>query len=169
MKYLNQLLALTFLLISFTLNAQQPCASLAHNQFDFWVGEWKVYHATADTLLGTNHIKKILNDCVIEENWTGATGFAGKSFNTYNPADSTWNQVWVDVGGSTYHFSGRFKDNVMQMHGENMVNGKPVLFDMAYHFNKEKGTVRQVWKMSNDDGKNWKTIFDGIYRRKKKG
>lgn len=170
MNYLNKLF--TFVLILFTLNlmSQTPCSTIAHSEFDFWVGEWEVYHSQADTLVGKNHIKKILNNCVVEENWTGAGGFEGKSFNTYNPADSTWNQVWVDMSGSTYHFSGRFKENVMQMYGETTnAKGKPVKLDMAYHFDKENDTVRQIWKMSPDDGETWNIVFDGIYRKKKKG
>ena len=105
-------LALSFILF-FCINmlfSQTPCSSEAHRQFDFWVGEWNVYHAKEDTLVGKNHIKLLLNDCVIEENWTGGSGFQGKSFNTYNAQDSTWNQVWVDVAGNTYHFKGKYKD-----------------------------------------------------------
>lgn len=170
MEYLNKVLTIAFLLFSSALMAQSPCSSLAHSEFDFWLGEWEVYHTQADTLVGRNHIKKILNNCVVEENWTGASGFQGKSFNTYNPVDSTWNQVWVDMGGSTYHFTGRFKENVMQMYGETTnAQGKLVKLDMAYFFDKEKDTVRQVWKMSQDKGESWNVVFDGIYRKKKKG
>lgn len=147
---------------------QAPCSAPEYRQFDFWVGEWDVYHATADTIVGTNHIKNILGGCVIEENWTGGGGSIGKSFNTYNPADSTWNQVWVDNGGSTLNFKGRYADNVMQMRGETISRrtGGKVLFEMSYTHDPEKGTVRQVWKSSTDEGENWNTIFDGIYRKK---
>lgn len=169
MKYLNKILSLAFLLLTLTTMGQSPCETAAHKQFDFWIGEWEVYNAKADTLVGHNHIKKILGNCVVEENWIGIGGFAGKSFNTYNTQDSTWNQVWVDMGGSTYHFSGRFEDEIMQLYGETSLKGKPIQFDMAYHFDRENDTVRQVWKTSKDDGKSWNTIFDGIYRKKKKG
>jgi len=145
--------------------SQSPCSSTAHQQFDFWVGEWQVYHATADTIVGQNTIKKILNSCVIEENWTGKSGFSGKSFNTYNIQDSTWNQVWVDVGGNTYHFKGKYQADTMRLQGETMVKGKQVLFDMTYKWNKKEDTVRQTWKSSQDKGKTWTTIFDGIYKK----
>ena len=145
--------------------SQSPCSSEAHLLFDFWVGDWKVYHTKADTLVGKNEIKLLLNDCVIEENWTGVGGFQGKSFNTYNPQDSTWNQVWVDVAGNTYHFKGKYKDSVMAMKGQSTANGKTAHFDMTYHYNKKEDTVRQIWKMSTDDGQSWNTIFDGIYKK----
>jgi len=55
------------------LSAQtQPCQTPQHRSFDFWVGNWTVYHAEADTVVGYNEVKPILNSCVIEENWTSA-------------------------------------------------------------------------------------------------
>lgn len=153
-----------------TTYAQQaaPCTAPEYRQFDFWVGEWDVFDAQGDTLVGRNHIKNILNGCVIEENWTGGKGFQGKSVNTYSPIDSTWNQVWVDMGGSTYHFKGRYQDHVMIMKGETISQraGGKVLFEMSYTHDPKAGTVRQVWKTSTDEGSNWNTIFDGIYRKK---
>lgn len=164
------LLWLSLLTMPFSLAFGQPsaCSGPEYRQFDFWVGEWDVYHPAADTIVGHNHIKNILNGCVIEENWTGASGFQGKSFNTYNPVDATWNQVWVDVSGSTYHFKGTFANGVMLMKGEtiNPQNGQKVLFEMSYTPNEETQTVRQLWKSSADEGATWNTIFDGVYRKR---
>ncbi len=161
---------LIFLIVCTCLNsttAQSPCSSAAHSQFDFWLGEWEVYHSQADTLVGHNIINKILNDCVVMENWVGRSGFAGKSFNTYNPLDSTWNQVWVDVGGSTYHFKGKFMDNAMVLRGETIGRaGGKVLFEMSFHPDSKSENVRQVWKQSKDEGTNWIVIFDGTYKKK---
>lgn len=148
---------------------QAPCSAPEYRQFDFWVGDWEVFRPGTDTMVGTNHIKNILNGCVIEENWTGGGGnFQGKSFNTYNPVDSTWNQVWVDTGGNTYHFKGKYADNVMLMKGETISRrtGKKVHFEMSYTHDPEKDTVRQIWKTSADAGETWNTIFDGLYRKK---
>jgi len=146
---------------------QAPCSTDAHRQFDFWVGEWDVYHTTADTIVGANVIKSILNGCVVEENWTGGTGFVGKSFNTYNPVDSTWNQVWVDGSGATYHFSGKYQDGQMALKGASTTARGKVLFTLTFQPDRVADTVRQVWKMSTDNGAKWQTLFDGTYRRKK--
>lgn len=161
-------LLINFLCLStFGLYAQNPCSSEAHQQFDFWVGEWDVYHATADTIVGHNKIERILNGCVIQENWTGATGFTGKSLNTYNTIDSTWNQVWVDVSGATYHFKGKLEGTTMLMQGQTSnPSGQLILFKMSYTPNKANGNVRQIWKQSSDEGENWTVVFDGIYKRK---
>ena len=162
------LVSITLLFLAQALSAQnqQPCGTEAHRQFDFWIGEWAVYKTGTDTLAGRNAVRQILGSCVIEENWTSASGWQGKSFNTYNPVDSAWNQVWVDQSGATYHFSGRREGNVMQLYGETTTQkDEALLFDMAYHHDPEKDTVRQVWKMSKDEGGHWKVIFDGTYVR----
>ena len=124
-------------------------------------------HAQADTIVGQNTIEKILNGCVVQENWTGSTGFKGKSFNTFNSNDATWNQVWVDVSGATYHFKGRLEDGAMVMKGNTLNNDRTILFEMSYTPDKKTGHVRQLWKQSSDKGETWNTIFDGIYKKQK--
>lgn len=152
---------------TFGQNTQTPCSSPEHRQFDFWIGQWEVYHATADTLVGRSHIKNILGSCVIEENWQSANGaFKGKSFNTYNAVNKTWNQTWVDNSGATYHFSGTFENNVMAMTGESTgADGNKSIFKMSFTPNQEDGTIRQVWKMSQDGGETFALLFDGIYKK----
>ena len=151
---------------SLSLAQNKPCSSEAHRQFDFWVGEWDVYDTKGDTIVGYNHIKSILGDCVIEENWTGGSGFQGKSFNTYNPVDSTWNQVWVDQSGATLHFSGKFADNVMALKGEKQGPKGKALFTLDFTYDEKENTVRQVWNMSQDEGATWKLLFDGTYKKR---
>ena len=163
------LVSITLFLLAQTLSAQnqQPCGTEAHRQFDFWIGEWTVYKTGTDTVAGHNSVRQILESCVMEENWTSATGWQGKSFNTYNPVDSTWNQVWVDQSGATYHFSGRREGDVMQLYGETTSpKGEPILFDFSFRYDPEKDTVRQLWKMSKDEGGSWQVIFDGMYVKK---
>lgn len=142
-----------------------PCSTPTHDEFDFWIGEWEV-SAPDGKQAGTNHIEKILGDCVIFENWQSAnSGYSGKSFNTYDVLTQTWNQVWVDTAGSTIHFSGMRKDNVMEMTGTHVTqNGTVVHYRMSYTSNAD-GTVRQLWQQSLDR-QTWETLFDGLYKRK---
>lgn len=165
-------LALLFVLSLFSMSAfsqsKSPCQSPEWRQFDFWVGDWVVYQTGTDKIVGYNEVKSILNSCVIEENWAGIGGSIGKSFNTYNPIDSTWNQVWVDGSGTTIHFKGKYKDRVMNFSASQLL---PSDFNVQYRLifeNKiSNQSVRQVWKMSSDNGKNWEILFDGTYRKKK--
>ena len=77
----------------------KPCgAKPEYRQFDFWIGEWDVQAGGKQA--GTNSVQLILGECVIFENWTGAGGTAGKSFNIYNAAKGKWQQTWVDSSGS---------------------------------------------------------------------
>ena len=170
MRYLKYVALCVVVSIANNLVAQQakPCDSPAHRQFDFWLGDWTVYHTQADTIVGHNSIRSILNGCVLEENWTGASGFQGKSFNTYNPADSTWNQVWVDGSGARYTFTGHLEDQVMALKGETMGKKGKVLFSLNFHYDSAKDEVRQIWKMSTDNAASWSTIFDGTYRKDSK-
>lgn len=161
------LLLLAFMPLYTYAQNQAPCADEAHQQFSFWVGEWTVYKTGTDTIAGHSHIKNILGSCVIEENWKSANSpYEGKSFNTYNPQDSTWNQVWVDNGGATYHFKGKYKDNVVDMYGETPTKKGPLKFNMSFTYNRKDDTVRQVWKSSKNDGKTWDVAFDGTYKKR---
>lgn len=146
----------------------QPCrASQEYRQLDFWVGDWEVQGPKGKTL-GTSSVQLILGECVVFENWTGAGGFSGKSFNLYNASTHKWRQIWVDDHGSMLEFTGEFKEGAMRYTGESRArDGKP-LMDRLTFFPLAEGRVRQLWEQSADEGKTWNTIFDGTYIRTKK-
>lgn len=172
MKTLRLSLTITFLLLTFSLQAQQqpnPCASEEAHQFDFWLGEWDVYHTTADTIIGHNVITPLANGCALLENWTGGTGFTGTSINKYNFSTKMWEQMWVDVSGSTLHIIGAYKDRKMILENEQPArNGSGIIKNKITYYNNPDGTVRQHWEFSNDQGKTWQSAFDGSYRKVKK-
>jgi hypothetical protein len=143
-----------------------PCgARPEYRQFDFWIGEWEVQ--AGGNHAGTNSVQLILGDCVIFENWTGARGMTGKSFNIYNAAKNKWQQTWVDSSGSVLELYGEFKDGAMRLVGERPgPNGVRVVNKLTFT-PLEGGRIRQLWESSQDDGKSWNTVFDGLYIRKK--
>jgi hypothetical protein len=67
-----------------------PCVYAPESrQFDFWIGDWEVHDNTQNqVVVGSSHVERILNQCVIFENWTGAFGGAGKSLNAWNPSSA---------------------------------------------------------------------------------
>ena len=142
----------------------KPCSMTEHRQFDFWLGDWDV--TVAGKPAGTNSIQLILGDCVLLENWTGAKGGNGKSFNLFNTARGKWQQTWVDNSGNLLELYGEFKNGVMQLTGETVTGGKKSLQRITWH-PLDKDKVRQHWEQSQDDGKTWSTAFDGLYTRKK--
>jgi len=153
--------------------AAKPCEfDDNYKAFDFWVGEWSVLPAGVSpnappASLPQSRIEKILNGCVILENWMPPTGVGGKSFNTYNANIKKWEQFWVDGTGSAIHFVGEARDGNMYYTSETPgPNGQKTLGRMTY-FNQGPDRLRQVWETSTDDGKTWTVAFDGLYMRKK--
>ena len=134
-------------------------------QFDFWVGEWEVF--AKEKPAGASRIEKILNGCVIQENWTGAGGGEGKSWNWYDIGDGKWHQLWLaSQGPPALHLSGSVTGDVMKYEGTSIGPGNATLMNRLRFFKLPNDRVRQFWEQSSDGGKTWTPVFDGEYRRK---
>jgi hypothetical protein len=144
---------------------QSPCASTAHRQFDFWVGEWEVIGANGQRA-GSNRIERILGGCVLHETWTGAGPSRGQSFNAYDPGDNRWHQTWVDNSGTLLHLSGGLVNGEMVLQGERRLADGTEVLDRITWTPASDGTVRQVWLSSRERGMRWTTVFDGVYRKR---
>src|SRR5437867_13220416 len=77
-----------------------PCKEPQQKQFDFWVGEWTLTwpgKTQAETAHGTNSIKRTLDGCVVEENFSGGDTMPlrGMSVSTFDPRAGKWKQTWV--------------------------------------------------------------------------
>jgi len=145
----------------------RPCVYRTESRaFDFWVGDWDVTVNGAPA--GESHVERILGDCVIFENWTGANGFSGKSLNFFDAPKKRWQQTWVDNVGGLLEFYGEAKDDRVAFAGEGVPPGQaaPVKNRMTF-FNKGANEVRQLIEQSSDDGQTWTVTFDGTYKRKK--
>ncbi len=142
-----------------------PCEFAdGYRQFDFWIGDWDVYSGPG--LAGTSRVERILNDCVIFENWTSTSGNAGKSFNTYDPAKNEWHQTWVDNAGLRTEYHGGLVNGEMIVVAEQVnAKGQKTLQKMTYT-RLADGKVRQHGESSTDDGKTWTTTYDLEYRKK---
>lgn len=171
MKKLFLLTGLFFSLFALS-NAQNqgasPCTSNpVYRSFDYWIGEWDVYGAKGKA--GESKIELILDSCIILENWTGEnSGYAGKSFNTYNAATKQWQQTWVDNAGGTIEFlRGKAEESKMTYWADKIPGKDGKTFDRRLTFFKlDENKVRQLGERSDDGGKTWKTEYDLEYRRK---
>ena len=135
-----------------------------YRMFDFWVGDWNV--TAGGTPAGTNRIELIEGNCVVFENWAGAGGGSGRSFNFYNNQTKKWNQIWVDSQGNNIQFEGEFRDGTLFFKATTVgANGTKTLHELTF-FNLAPGHVRQLWRSSTDNGATWTTVFDGDYRKK---
>jgi tetratricopeptide (TPR) repeat protein len=144
----------------------RPCMfAPEYKQFDFWVGEWDVQSNGQQA--GTNKIERILDGCVLLENWTSARGGTGKSFNFYTAAAGKWQQTWVDSTGQVLNLNGEYRDNALRFAGETRAgDGSKTLHRLVF-FNQGAERVRQLWEQSTDEGKTWNVVWDGLYIRRR--
>lgn len=146
----------------------RPCAYVPESrQLDFWLGDWDV--TVGGVAAGKSHVEKILNDCIVFENWTGAGGYVGKSFNLYDSQKKRWQQTWVDGVGGITEFYGEWKGGALRYEAQGTVpvgQTQPVDQKMDF-FALDDGRVRQYIQQSSDGGKTWSVVFDGFYAKKK--
>lgn len=153
-------------------SAAKPCSQAESKQFDFWLGEWTAsWPASGGQPTGTGHnsIKKTLDDCVVEESFSGleSSPLRGMSVSMFNPATNKWQQTWVDNQGSYLDFVGEFDGKQM------------VLSREATNKQGQKVWQRMVWKNitpdafdwsweSSKDGKEWQVNWPIRYQRVKR-
>jgi hypothetical protein len=144
----------------------KPCSAPEYSQFDFWVGEWRVTDESG-TFQGTNRIVKILGGCALQENWNGAQGMRGHSFNIYAARRGTWHQTWVDSNGGLLLLDGGLEDGRMVLSGQTPAPDGPGTVEHEISWESlPEGRVRQLWRISRDGGTTWNDAFVGIYSRK---
>jgi hypothetical protein len=145
--------------------AAKACASPSHRQFDFWLGTWNV--TQAGKTAGQNKIESILNGCAVMESWKGTGGVTGHSLNIYDSTRDVWHQTWVDSTGSLLTLEGHFKGGAMVLEGvATDEKGKKARQRITWTA-PSPNEVRQLWQSSIDEGKSWKTEFDGLYSRQR--
>ena len=143
-----------------------PCASGPHHQFDFWLGEWDV-SSPQGAPAGTNRVERLLDGCALQEHWEATDGSRGTSLSSYDAVARKWRQTFVDDSGQVVVLEGDFKDGKMVLQGEKtMGRQKGALQRISWQL-LAGDKVRQRWDISQDDGKTWSLLFEGIYSKRK--
>jgi hypothetical protein len=52
----------------------------------------------------------VLKGCALQENWVGAGGMSGNSYNAYDANTKRWHQSWFDDRGSTLQLEGHLEE-----------------------------------------------------------
>lgn len=150
-----------------------PCGGPQFKEFDFWLGNWEVRSA-AGQLLGHNTISKRHGGCIVVEEWEGAAGGSGSSFNMYDTQTKQWHQFWVDASGTNWLSSDK-QGNPVTMRG-GLRDGAMVFMSnpdtlpsigltrLTFR-SLPDGRVRQTFESSTDGGKTWAVSFDGFYKK----
>lgn len=141
------------------------CTAPEHRQFDFWVGTWDVTRPDGKAA-GTNVIQPILGGCALREEWTGAGGGTGTSYNVYDRTRRVWHQTWVDAQGNLLQLEGGFENGRMTLQGETVDSAGARAMQRIIWQATGPGEVRQLWETSVDGGATWTVAFDGRYRKR---
>lgn len=140
------------------------CCTEKHQEFDFWIGDWKVYD-TNGKVVGTNKISKLYGNCVLREEWSSTGGNNGTSNNYYNLVDNTWNQVWIDNSGFSLVLKGGLVDGKMILKSELIQGKKGKYYNQITWMPNKDGSVTQVWEYYKEDGSLIQEAFKGIYKK----
>jgi hypothetical protein len=150
---------------------QHPCAAPQQKQFDFWVGEWELTwpgEKPSETGHGTNSIKRIMDGCVVQENFSGGDSMhlRGTSVSTFDVRSGHWKQTWVDNEGGYLDFTGDLANGQMILHREfTQKDGARVMQRMVWK-NISATEMDWSWEASRDGGKTWQVNWPIHYKRK---
>src|SRR4051812_7251928 len=127
-----------------TASQPKPCTEPEQKQLEFWVGEWDLTWPgtkAGEVLHGTNSVRRILDDCIVEENFDGgdAMHLRGRSVSIYDIVTHKWKQTWVDNEGGYLDLTGEFKD------------GQMVLTRDSIRPDGSKGMQRMIFKNISHD------------------
>jgi hypothetical protein len=149
----------------------QPCSEAEQKQLEFWVGEWDLTwpgNNAGEIAHGTNSIRRILDGCVVEENFSGgdAMHLRGRSVSIIDTTAAKWKQTWVDNEGGYLDFVGEFKDGQMILGRESTrPDGSKRLQRMVFK-NITHDEFDWSWEGSKDGGKTWSVVWPIHYKRK---
>lgn len=144
--------------------AAAPCAGPAYHQFDFFVGNWTVTNKAGKTV-GSDAVTKKMNDCVIFERWRDATGpGSGFGITGFQAGRHTWHQTFMDDTGLVLTLDGALENGGMHLRGTDYPTTSARLNDVLW--TRHGNVVEELWRVSIDRGRTWKTVFDGFFHRR---
>jgi len=151
--------------------APTACAEPRQKQLDFWVGDWDLTwpgEKQGEVAHGSNSIKRILDGCVVQENFSGGDSMPlrGMSVSLFDPTSGKWKQTWVDNQAAYLDFAGEFKDGQMILAREAIrPDGVKFLQRMVFK-NIHPNEFDWSWEASKDGGKTWTVQWPIHYKRK---
>jgi len=140
--------------------------TLGPDALDFWIGTWEVSWDGGGH--GTNSIRRILDDRVIEESFDGRdaeSALLGRSLSVLEARDGRWRQTWVDSTGAYIDLVGVEVDGRIAFQREAVVDGVPITQRMVW-LDVSRDAMRWQWQRSADGGSTWQVAWEIAYRRR---
>ena len=139
------------------------CSGPEYRQFDFWVGDWDVLESGKEELVARTHVERILDGCVLREDYESTDGLKGQSFTLYDASRGIWHQSWATNRGQLLTIEGRLENGGMVLSGtERTGDGKEKLVRGTWK--PTSAGVRETAVTSLDAGKTWQPWFDLEFR-----
>lgn len=139
------------------------CSGPEYRQFDFWVGDWDAFDAGKAEVVARARVDRILDGCVLREDYERVNGLHGQSFSLYDASRRIWHQSWATNRGELLTIEGKLSDGEMVLAGtERAAKGAKKLVRGAWK--PINGGVRETAVTSLDGGKTWQPWFDLVFR-----
>jgi hypothetical protein len=108
-------------------------------------------------------VDRILDDCVLWEQYERNTGLQGQSFSLYDASRKAWHQTWVTNRGELLVIEGGLIAGEMILSGvERLPDGQ--VRHVRGKWRPNDGGVREIAVLSNDGEKTWHSWFDLVFR-----
>jgi len=150
-------------------NVQKPasCSAPEYHQFDFWIGDWNAFEINdLKKVVAHLRVDRILDGCVLLEDYEGASGAHGQSFSIYDRSREVWHQTWVTNRGLLLEIEGGLQGGAMILSGSDRVDGR--VRQVRGVWKTIDGGVRETAVRSVDGGKTWQPWFDLVFRPAKR-
>lgn len=139
------------------------CTSPQYHQFDFWIGDWDAFDVETGARDAHVRVDRILDGCVLHEQYEGANGHLGESFSIYDAFRRMWHQTWVTNRGELLTIEGTLENGAMLLAGASLDSGGHEK-RVRGNWKPVKGGVQETAVTSIDGGKTWKPWFDVLFR-----
>jgi hypothetical protein len=145
--------------------------NLKEQAYDFWLGKWQAEWTNADGSKGsgTNHIFKVLDGRVLEENFLittgGQAGFKGKSLSVFNSKTKAWHQAWADNQGGYYDFYGSVEDDKKMFSTHPTEKDGKIIQQRMIFYNISHEKFTWDWEGTTNGGKTWDLLWRIYYSR----
>lgn len=154
----------------------RSCELPGAEALDFWLGEWDLTWPggqggtpEGETGTGTNTITRVLDDCIIyEQFYSEGTGLEGRSWSAFNGQSGQWQQTWVDNGGSYLLFTGPPGAEPMELRSppRQTPSGDTFVTRMTWN-NVTEDSLDWNYQYSTDGGTTWIDSWNIHYTRRK--